>query len=175
MRRAILPASLILLVALIVCACAGGNSGTPGSSPDGQASTSTFYKAQMQKWISADLNSLDTSALADLQDPLKASVAELAELQDFSAKTHKALDDLRLIKPSEDLVMDHVAFVAAFEALVKATDHLVAATTAKSASGVASTEIELSAAYAQIVAAQTHLATDLGLPVPSTDTTSQSG
>ena len=175
MKRAILPASLFLLVALIVCACAGGSSGSPGSSPDGQANTRASYKAQMQKWISADLTGLDTSALADLQDPLKASVAELAALQDFSAQTHKALNDLNSIKPSQDLVKDHAAFVAAFEALVKATDHLVAATTAKSASGVASTETEFSAAYAQIVAAQTRLATDLGLPVPSTDTTSQSG
>ncbi len=129
----------------------------------------------MQKWISADLNSLDTSALADLQDPLKASDAELAGLQAFSTQTHKALDDLHAIKPSEDLVKDHTAFVAAFEALVTATDHLVAATLAKSASGVAGTETELAAAYARIVTAQTRLATDLGLPVPSTDTTSESG
>jgi hypothetical protein len=170
-----LPASLVLLVALIVCACAGGNSGSLGSSPDGQASTRASYKAQIQKWISADLNSLDTSALTDLQDPLKASAGELAGLQGFSAQTHKALDDLRAIKPSEDLAKDHTAFVAAFEALVKATDHLVAAAVAKSASGMAGTETEFSAAYAQIVAAQTRLATDLGLPVPSTDTTSQSG
>jgi len=174
MVRRLTPVTLLVLgVALIVCGC--GGTYDKGGTTAGPQSPADSYKAQMRAWTSSDLNTLDSSALASVQDPANVTAPEMAAIQRFSDQTHTALKDLRAIKPSPELASDHEGFVSAFSALVEATDRLVSAVRDKSSSGFAAIETALTAAYAQIVAAQDKLAPEIGLPTPAPDTTTVGG
>ena len=169
MRR-VIPLILMVLVLVALAGCGKGNA-LPATSAVGPTSPEASYKAAMQAWIANDLKNLGSDALSSIDDPANATSAELAALQTFSDRIHAALADLQSIKPSDASAQDHAGFVSAFAALVKVTDEFVNAVLTKSASDLPSIETEMSAASTQIVTAQTRLATELGLPLPTTDTT----
>ena len=170
MRR-VIPLFLLVSIFVALAGCGKGNvfPVTSAASPTGPEAS---YKAAMQAWSANDLKILGSDALSGSDDPSNATSAELAALQTFSDRTHAALADLQSIKPSDASAQDHAGFVSAFAALVKVTDKFVNAVQTKNASDLPSIETEMSAASTQIVTAQTRLAVELGLPLPTTETTS---